>query len=126
MLSVDDNKLITQVGPGAPMGEVFRRYWIPALMSSEVPSPDCPPVKVRLRAKDVIHSFFLPNLRVKQDAVPGLTVEVWFTGPSFELLANNNSVPAQVWIIEGLPPRKRPASESCKQQRSGAEALLAG
>jgi cytochrome c oxidase subunit 2 len=37
------------------------------------------PVKVRLRAKDVVHSFFLPNLRVKQDAVPGLTVEVWFT-----------------------------------------------
>ena len=37
------------------------------------------PVIVRLRSKDVIHSFFLPNLRVKQDAVPGLAVEVWFT-----------------------------------------------
>jgi cytochrome c oxidase subunit II len=32
-----------------------------------------------LRSKDVIHSFFLPNLRVKQDAVPGLSIEVWFT-----------------------------------------------
>ena len=37
------------------------------------------PVIVRLRSKDVIHSFFLPNLRVKQDAVPGLAIEVWFT-----------------------------------------------
>jgi cytochrome c oxidase subunit II len=37
------------------------------------------PVKVRLRSKDVIHSFFLPNLRIKQDAVPGLAIEVWFT-----------------------------------------------
>src|SRR5439155_11542662 len=37
------------------------------------------PVKVRLRSKDVIHSFFLPNLRVKQDAVPGMAIEVWFT-----------------------------------------------
>ena len=37
------------------------------------------PVKVRLRSKDVIHSFFLPNLRVKQDAVPGMGIEVWFT-----------------------------------------------
>ena len=37
------------------------------------------PVVVQLRSKDVIHSFFLPNLRVKQDAVPGLAVEVWFT-----------------------------------------------
>src|SRR6476646_425802 len=54
MLSVDDNKLITQVGPGTPMGEVFRRYWIPALMSSEVPSPDCPPVKVRLLGEDLV------------------------------------------------------------------------
>jgi cytochrome c oxidase subunit 2 len=35
-------------------------------------------VKIRLRSKDVIHSFFLPNLRVKQDAVPGMGIEVWF------------------------------------------------
>src|SRR4029453_6600023 len=37
------------------------------------------PVIVRLRSKDVIHSFFLPNFRVKQDAVPGLAIEVGFT-----------------------------------------------
>jgi cytochrome c oxidase subunit II len=37
------------------------------------------PVKIRLRSKDVIHGFFLPNLRVKQDAVPGMTIEFWFT-----------------------------------------------
>ena len=35
-------------------------------------------VHVRLRSKDVIHSFFLPNFRVKQDAVPGMTPEVVF------------------------------------------------
>jgi len=35
-------------------------------------------VRVRLRSKDVIHSFFLPNFRVKQDAVPGMGIEVWF------------------------------------------------
>jgi len=37
------------------------------------------PVRVRLRSKDVTHSFFLPNLRVKQDAVPGMGIEIWFT-----------------------------------------------
>ena len=37
------------------------------------------PVRIRLRSKDVIHSFFLPNFRVKQDAVPGMTPEVIFT-----------------------------------------------
>ena len=35
-------------------------------------------VRIRLRSKDVIHSFFLPHFRVKQDAVPGMTPEVVF------------------------------------------------
>lgn len=35
-------------------------------------------VLVTLRSKDVIHSFFLPNLRLKQDAVPGREIPVWF------------------------------------------------
>lgn len=37
------------------------------------------PVRIRLHARDVIHSFFLPHLRVKQDAVPGMMPEVTFT-----------------------------------------------
>lgn len=36
------------------------------------------PAHVRLRAKDVIHSFFLPHHRVKQDAVPGMNIDLWF------------------------------------------------
>lgn len=36
------------------------------------------PVRIRLRSKDVIHSFFLPEFRVKQDVVPGMMIEVWF------------------------------------------------
>ncbi|MFL6299005.1 MAG: cytochrome c oxidase subunit II [Terriglobales bacterium] len=35
-------------------------------------------VRLRLRAQDVIHSFFVPELRLKQDAVPGLNVEAHF------------------------------------------------
>jgi cytochrome c oxidase subunit 2 len=35
-------------------------------------------VHVTLTAKDVIHSFFLPNLRLKQDALPGRRITVWF------------------------------------------------
>jgi cytochrome c oxidase subunit 2 len=35
-------------------------------------------VRIRLHSKDVIHSFFLPNLRVKQDAVPGMSPEMIF------------------------------------------------
>ena len=36
------------------------------------------PVIVNLLSRDVIHSFGLPNMRVKQDAIPGLTIPVWF------------------------------------------------
>jgi len=36
------------------------------------------PVRIALRSKDVIHSFYLPNHRVKQDVVPGMAIEVWF------------------------------------------------
>lgn len=35
-------------------------------------------VMVHLKSADVLHSFFLPNMRVKQDAVPGHTIPVWF------------------------------------------------
>jgi cytochrome c oxidase subunit 2 len=36
------------------------------------------PIIVRLRSKDVIHSFNVPEFRVKQDAIPGLTIPIWF------------------------------------------------
>ncbi len=36
------------------------------------------PAILRLRSKDVIHSFGVPEFRVKQDAVPGLTIPIWF------------------------------------------------
>ena len=38
------------------------------------------PIIVTLHSKDVIHSFFLPEFRVKQDAVPGLSTRIWFEG----------------------------------------------
>jgi cytochrome c oxidase subunit 2 len=36
------------------------------------------PIIVRLRSKDVIHSFNVPEFRVKQDAIPGFTIPIWF------------------------------------------------
>ena len=36
------------------------------------------PTVVRLRADDVLHSFFIPAMRVKQDAIPGTELPVWF------------------------------------------------
>lgn len=41
------------------------------------------PVIVQLFARDVIHSFGVPAMRVKQDAIPGMMIAVWFT-PTLE------------------------------------------
>ena len=40
--------------------------------------PTDKPVHVKLKSADVIHSFYLPNFRTKQDAVPGQTTQIWF------------------------------------------------
>lgn len=54
MLSRKDNELLTRVDSGTPLGDLFRRYWIPALLSEEIPEPDCPPVRVRLLGEDLV------------------------------------------------------------------------
>ncbi|HEX5368750.1 MAG TPA: Rieske 2Fe-2S domain-containing protein, partial [Dehalococcoidia bacterium] len=54
MLSVDDNQTLIQIGPGQPMGETFRRFWIPALLSEEVASVDGAPVRLRLLGEDLV------------------------------------------------------------------------
>lgn len=54
MLSREENTLLTRTGPGTPTGELMRRYWIPALLSEEIPSPDCPPVQVRILGEELV------------------------------------------------------------------------
>ncbi len=54
MLSKEDNERLTRIGPGTPMGKVFRSYWIPAVLSEEVPVPDCPPVRVKLLGEQLL------------------------------------------------------------------------
>jgi phthalate 4,5-dioxygenase len=54
MLSREENNLLTRVSPGTPMGELMRRYWIPALLSEEIPEPDSSQVRVRLLEEDLV------------------------------------------------------------------------
>lgn len=44
----DTAEILIRTGPGTPMGKLMRRYWVPALLCSEIPEPDCPPVRVKL------------------------------------------------------------------------------
>ena len=54
MLSKEDNEILTSVGAGTPMGELLRRYWMPACLSAELPDRDGPPVRVRLLGEGLV------------------------------------------------------------------------
>src|SRR5204863_138873 len=54
MTPVEENTALTRTGPGTPMGDVLRRYWLPALLAEELPEADCPPVRVKLLGERLI------------------------------------------------------------------------
>jgi len=54
MLNVENNEILTRTGPGSAMGGLFRQFWQPALLSEELPAPDCPPVRVRLMGENYV------------------------------------------------------------------------
>jgi phthalate 4,5-dioxygenase len=54
VLSHDNNETLVRVGKGTSMGELFRRWWIPALLADELPGPDCSPVRVRILGEDLV------------------------------------------------------------------------
>jgi phthalate 4,5-dioxygenase len=54
MLTQQDNELVTRVGPGTPMGNLMRQYWVPTMLSSELPAPDCDPARVLLLGEKLI------------------------------------------------------------------------
>ena len=54
MLRKEQNDLLTQTGPGTPMGQLFRCYWLPALLAEELPENECPPVRVKLLSERLL------------------------------------------------------------------------
>ena len=54
MLKKELNDLVTQTGPGTAMGNLFRRYWQPALLSEQLPGPDCEPVRLELMSEKML------------------------------------------------------------------------
>jgi len=54
VLPKNENELLTRTGAETPMGQLIRRYWVPALLSEELPAPDGPPVQVRLLGEELV------------------------------------------------------------------------
>ncbi len=64
---------ITYPGPDGKLGTADD-----VTVENEMHVPVNQVVRLELTSQDVIHSFFVPNMRLKQDAVPGRTINVWF------------------------------------------------
>jgi phenylpropionate dioxygenase-like ring-hydroxylating dioxygenase large terminal subunit len=54
MLKAEVNELLTRTGPGTAAGDLFRRYWVPALLAEELPENDCPPIRVKILSERLI------------------------------------------------------------------------
>jgi phthalate 4,5-dioxygenase oxygenase subunit len=54
MTTREQNEFLTRTGPGTPMGDLFRQYWMPALLSEELPEPDCAPVRIKLLSERLL------------------------------------------------------------------------
>jgi phenylpropionate dioxygenase-like ring-hydroxylating dioxygenase large terminal subunit len=54
MLTQEQNDALTQTDAGTLIGDLFRRYWIPALHAWELPEPDCSPVRVKLLGERLV------------------------------------------------------------------------
>ena len=104
------NDFLTQTGPGTAMGDLLRRYWIPALMSSELPEPDCPPVRVKLLSERLIAPLEEHLRRVKlvhaQDLREGYG-DV-FLPAAFERKATNAS---REWIWQYVFPAEQRSTD---------------
>src|ERR1051325_7416551 len=54
MLSNADNEYLCRIGPGTPMGNLMRQYWVPAIRSDELPEPDGAPLRVKLLGEELL------------------------------------------------------------------------
>src|ERR1700722_18498634 len=54
VLTREDNETLCRIGPGTLMGNLMREYWVPAMLSSELPAPDSDPLRVLLLGEQLI------------------------------------------------------------------------
>src|SRR6266853_793644 len=106
MLTAERNELLTRVGRGTPVGELFRRYWLPALLATELPEPDCAPVRVKLLGECLVaFRDSSGRLGLIEEFCAHRGVSLWF-GRNGE---NGIGCPYHGWKYDGsrVPPAHR-------------------
>ena len=54
MLTAEDNRFLTESDAGTPMGELIRRFWVPAILSEEIAEPDGEPKKITVLGEELL------------------------------------------------------------------------
>jgi len=54
VLSKADNEVLVRTGPGTPMGELYRRFWVPVMLADELGGPDSAPVRVKIMGEKLV------------------------------------------------------------------------
>ncbi|MDB5862021.1 MAG: ring-hydroxylating oxygenase subunit alpha [Ramlibacter sp.] len=54
MLNATQNDLLTRTDAATPMGAMLRRFWLPVLLSRDLPGPDCPPTRVTVMGEKLV------------------------------------------------------------------------
>ena len=125
------NWQVTYAGPDGKFGTADDKTFL-----DEMHVPVNKVVRVNLKSQDVIHSFFVPNFRIKQDAVPGREIAAWFDAlkpgkyewPCAELCGFGHSgmrgwiyvhsaEEYQKWEAENLKAEAAPPAEPAKEEK---------
>jgi cytochrome c oxidase subunit 2 len=78
-------------------------------------------LRVYLRTLDVIHSFFLPNFRVKQDALPGRTIPIWFKAEESNCSFDNKT---GKWVMDEKKIWELTCAELCGSRHYAMRGLI--
>ena len=79
MMKITDNEILIRTNAGTPMGSLFRRYWLPALTSSELPHADCPPVRLPILGEKLLaFRNSEGNVGVVNEACPHRQASLYF------------------------------------------------
>ena len=119
MLSAEDNRFLTQSDAGTGMGELIRRFWVPAILSEEVPKPDGEPKKITLLGEELL-AFRDTEGRVGviDQYCPHRGTNLW--------LGRNEECGIRCvyhgWKFDVTRPVRRHADELSRSQRQGRHA----
>jgi cytochrome c oxidase subunit 2 len=113
--------------------ESARRAWAEAPWFDDVRLPNevhtwkGANLKLYLKTLDVLHSFFLPNLRLKQDALPGKTIPMWFSAREANVsFAKDFDQKTGRWFNGAEPPIEKDWELACAELCGGGHYRMRG